>query len=1033
MVGAEDKAPKAALLPTVAQLAVALVPPAGLVATFRDFASHHLVLSIVLTCVYWVTLVVTRFIHGIASDLMKPRRARLLKWLDSWLDLHTTRFGRTYKSYLLTSLRFIDQKGVPTVGFYTPELDEVFIDVSLARRSPHELSGDPLADSPADMVERRSIGEFLDQLQPVVLVITGSPGSGKTTLLRYTAREICRSGQARRRTVPMLISLRDHIETMVSSPEAGLPVVLQDVLGRYVAEPAGWFEQRLRDGDCVVMLDGLDEVARDEDRKSVAGWVESQIRKYPKNDYVITSRPSRYLKAPIEGAQILQTRGFTDEQVIRFIRGWYLAVEHRSTGVEGEAVHLLAESGAEDLVERLRAAPALYELTINPLLLTMIANVHRFRGALPGSRADLYREICEVMLWRRREAKKLTAELRGEQAEKLLMLLAFQMMKRKVRDLSRSEAISVIRPGLSRASQTLTADDFLEDLKSNGLLIERENRFHSFTHHTFQEYLAATHVREKGVALLLAENVDDTWWRETTLLYVARSEADPIVQACIESGSATALALAFDCIEQGCELAPDLRKRLDKLLESAFDSSTNLQRRRLMAGVMATRHLRPAVRVGDGLLCSQPISVGLYRLFLQDMAARDESRLPDGRVPINEYSDEDAVIGIRSGDAIAFTNWLNDLTGETVYRLPTRQEMDDATVRAIMGRGVPSVWLCSNTDLPERWTNGNVDQPHSIDTKVLADQIMHDIEESTALLLRLLLTRSLAILSAVARASETARKFGFRVDAVLDYESASTLSRILNFKLDGSESLAYALNLDLDRVLDLNLARAPALDFARALDLARASDPERALGLALDRAIALALDRELDLDLALTLALDRDLALDLSRDLTLVMGEGLASSLSRALEAYWAAKRANPDVFFHEFCQTFIQGAITVQDKWVISMDALASRVRAARASLHQLFEQASDGGSRPWAYEVSIRLEEMALTIFDRAQDLTQERARAIRLSSWCLATEADIRGSSELGDAFREIAAGVSLLEERLCGQYWPVERIILAVDRL
>ncbi|MEU7661934.1 hypothetical protein AB0B60_26120, partial [Streptomyces lincolnensis] len=32
----------------------------------------------------------------------------------------------------------------------------------------------------------------------------------------------------------------------------------------------------------------------------------------------------------------------------------------------------------------------------NPLLLTMIANVHRYRGQLPGSRAELYAEMCDA-------------------------------------------------------------------------------------------------------------------------------------------------------------------------------------------------------------------------------------------------------------------------------------------------------------------------------------------------------------------------------------------------------------------------------------------------------------------------------------------------------------------------------------------------------------------------------------------------------------------------------------------------------------
>ena len=316
----------------------------------------------------------------------------------------------------------------------------------------------------------------------------------ETTLLRHTARQVCRAHRGRRRAVPILLYLRDHVAAIVSMPDVALPELLRGMLGPYRAdEPAGWFEQRLRDGDCVVLLDGLDEVARQEDRGGVADWVERQIRQYPKNDYVITSRPQGYRTTSIDGATVLQVRSFTDEQVTRFVRGWYLAVERHSTGTAGEDVGLRAASDADDLLTRLNDAPGLYDLTVNPLLLTMIATVHRYRGALPGSRADLYGEICQVMLWRRQEAKKLPIELDGDKKEALLRGLAFTMMQQRVRDLPRADLLAEIRPGLRRMSRNLTAEGFLTDIGSNGLLIERESGLYAFAHQTFQEYLAASY------------------------------------------------------------------------------------------------------------------------------------------------------------------------------------------------------------------------------------------------------------------------------------------------------------------------------------------------------------------------------------------------------------------------------------------------------------------------------------------------------------------------------------------------------------
>ncbi len=415
-----------------------------------------------------------------------------------------------------------------------------------------------------------------------------------------------------------------------------------------------------------MLLDGLDEVARQEDRTKVAAWAERQISQYPGNDYVITSRPHGYRTAGISGAAVLQVRGFTSGQVNRFVHSWYLAAERHSTGAVGKDIADRAGSGADDLLRRLEDAPALHDLTVNPLLLTMIANVHRYRGALPGSRADLYAEICQVMLWRRQIAKNLAAGLAGDKKETLLRGLAYAMMQRKLRDLSREEVCAVFRPALRRLPGQLTAEDFLADAGSNGLLVERESGLYCFVHHTFQEYLAAAHIRSKGLARVLAQAVDDPWWRETTLLYAAHADTDPIVTACLESATITALALAFDCAEQDSEIAADLRGRLEDLLAEVSDPGTGQERRHLIAAVLLTRHLHQQIRTGSGTcICARPVPGGLYRLF------RDDTQAPAPDGPSSAVAGAKAAQGMRASDAAAFARWVNGVIGgEPAYRLP---------------------------------------------------------------------------------------------------------------------------------------------------------------------------------------------------------------------------------------------------------------------------------------------------------------------------------------------------------------------------
>lgn len=639
---------------------------------------NHPVLAVVLLGVYEVLVAVLLFAGKIATELRERWQERIVNRLDRALGQRLARFDKRYREFVLASLRFIDLKGLATPGPHTPELDEVFVDVSLAFREPSQASGSLLAALPAEVTDRHSIRDFLDDPQPVVLAVIGAPGSGKTTLLRHTARQLCHAHRGRRRTTPILLYLRDHVTAIVSTPDVALPGLVRGTLGRYGPdEPDGWFEQRLNDGDCLVLLDGLDEVARPDDRRSVAHWVERQIRQYPKNDYVITSRPQGYRTARIDGAAVLQVRSFTDEQVTRFVQSWYLAVERHSTGATGEDVRLRAESAADDLLRRLDGAPGLYDLTVNPLLLTMIATVHRYRGALPGSRVDLYGEICQVMLWRRQEAKNLPIVPDGDKKEVLLRGLAFAMMQRQVRDLPRAHVLAEIGPALRRMSRKLTAEEFLTDIASNGLLIERESGLYSFAHQTFQEYLAATHIRDKGLPNVLVDAVDDVWWRETTLLYTARSDADPIVLACWASTSVTALSLAFDCAEQGSELAPELRDHLDDLLAAAFASGTDSERRRLVAGVLLTHHLRHLIRTGNGgRVCARPVTTDLYQLYQMDT----QGPVPERPTHLRSGTEE-PITGVCGSDAVAFVHWVNGITGsEAVYRLPNLAEINDSAL-----------------------------------------------------------------------------------------------------------------------------------------------------------------------------------------------------------------------------------------------------------------------------------------------------------------------------------------------------------------
>jgi hypothetical protein len=793
--------------------------PAAAAAVWRDTLARHPVAAAGLALAYGALLGVVALARKAAARPADRRLEQLGEAVDRALGRRLSRYGRRYREHVATSMRRIDTKGLATVGPHTPELDEVFVDVGLAPRAPHQVPGGVLADVPEDVTHRYALCDLLDHERPAALAVIGAPGSGKTTLLRHVARQAARA-RRRRRPVPILLVLRDHAEQIAANQPATLPQVLRASLGDLPArEPDGWWEHQLGRGACLVLMDGLDEVARSEDRRAVADWIERQITLYPGNDYVVTSRPHGYQATVIAQASVLQVRPFTDEQVRRFLHGWYLAAERHAASEPGPDVERHAQAEAADMLARLAATPGIHDLTVNPLLLTMIANVHRHRGALPGSRADLYGEVCQVMLWRSQEAKKLAADLPGwASKERLLAQLAYTMMRQRVGDLPREQALDAVRRGLRRVSKAATAEGFLADVSNNGLLVERERDLYAFAHHTFGEYLAARHIKDNGLAQVLADAVDDMWWRETTLFYAAGGDADPIVWACLDSGTVTALALAFDCADGG-ELAPELRDQLEKTLAEAFDAAADPDRRRLVAGVLATRHLRSLVTTAAGArVCPQPVTADIYWLFLQDT----QTATPGAPTPLAPDPCQVAT-GLWGKDALAFAAWVNTITanaGDPIYRLPTHAELlelaDKAALASPLSTDLPpgGAWTSPETEqtMPGLWTPAGGRDPRIVTGTEILAAAANDAA-SSAVLLQL----------ALGRVSD----------------SAIRLAR----DLDLARDLARDLDLALARALarDLALARALARDLVLARDLARDLDLDLAIALAGARALARAL------------------------------------------------------------------------------------------------------------------------------------------------------------------------------------------------
>jgi hypothetical protein len=1009
-------------------------------------------------------------------------------------------YGYRYRRWVLDSLRYIDVQDLATGGDHIPELGDVYVDVALVSRAPQQAPGDGQAAE--DSSARHTIDELLDRRSRVVLALIGQPGSGKSTLLAHAARRSGATtvwshlggGHPGRRRVPVVLALRERAESIVANPAISLPAVIRAAVGGAPGrEPGGWWERQLERGRCLVMLDGLDEVARADDRLAVAEWIGRQVASHPDNHFVVTSRSYDLLGPLAVQADVLVARPFTAKQVQLFLDRWYLAAERHATGASGRtagrAVQLRARESADRLNSLLQANSALHDLAVNPLLLTMIATAHRYRGALPGSRADLYGEICQVLLSRRAQAKDLPELLSWPAKQTLLASLAYQMMRDHASDLPAARVLEILGPQLERYSSSVTGEEFLDNVARNGLLAEVEGRY-AFTHLTFQEYLAARHVSANSdLVKSLVDSVSDPWWHETILLYAATADASPIVRACLDSGTIAALTLAFDCAEASTEIDPDLRRRLEAERRRAYEPDCSPGHRRLISGVQVARLIRQTLTTDAGTrICARPVPADLYWLFLADTTApRPDSPCdPDAEQP---------AIGIWGTEAQSFVSWANSITATATgleVRLPAREELHEEGIAGALGRQLPaavtSTWTQPDFGL---WVRPGQPEPHELAGAAIVAAVAADAANTT--MLPQILTATIldvafgiirdlddirALSGALARdLAARARSEGRTVELmhahahaiVLTYAHALELTRAAAITTTGAAApdLIAALHLTRPRALAdalagdltgaLELARVRAVELAAAIDedlsilgafdfdVAHSQELARVHGADLDQAdvIARTIAHDPDPELARVLGLSRVDALGPALPLPGILGlplrwiaDGpLASTLLQVLAAHRPAAAGSAHPVPGDPYQAF---AVALASRAGIHQ---TTRLRAELGTpltngLRTLTaaESARDDRGSNWSRVTGFgHLTDACAPMSAAHQTPSPAQAAALRAVALALVGGGAAEGAvwSDADGLLRKVAATVTLVESRGKGQSPAGESIILAVE--
>jgi HEAT repeat protein len=413
-------------------------------------------------------------------------------------------------------------------------------------------------------------------------IILGDPGFGKTWLLRYEARRLAREYAEKLYDrviglddciIPIFARLSDinrrddAIEyDLVSITRKTLANGLEniakireskDAVFSRVAEvfprsthrqPSPAFSNLVREklmtGQCAILLDALDEVPaavpepgeqpviKPHTRQRLRERLEEFAVGFSRPRLLITSRIIGYTTLSISDLKELELLAFERPEVESFARVWF-----------GDD----QETGNQFLAKQ-RESHQVRGLARIPLLLALICRVYSERKEkdqpFPARRVELYDLCLRGLLWDWKEEKDRGPTDDGEVSAMLEMLKSvsyslfeegYEQFTVSVIEAKISSWLDGLKP--SHRFQGRKARALVDELKLDGILVtagEHREAPMLFLHRTFQEYLAASALKERAESEgwdRISGLVDkrawlDEWSEVITLL--AGQMADPV-------------------------------------------------------------------------------------------------------------------------------------------------------------------------------------------------------------------------------------------------------------------------------------------------------------------------------------------------------------------------------------------------------------------------------------------------------------------------------------------------------------------------
>lgn len=570
-----------------------------------------------------------------------------------------------YLEHIVQTNTYMDPRGImQTHRSVTLRLDEVYVSLTV-EREPDWASKRLLDRGDATEAERLRImareprSERVDLAHAVResrrAVILGDPGAGKTTLTRFLALHFARAlqrgetlvcdaegneyGEAR---LPILVRIADYAGAISNDRDLSLREYMSSSAFNGVSVPCGDLLCGAVDGErAIVLLDGLDEIVEASHRNLIAGRIEAFAATCPGCRIIVTSRIAGYREARLAGdfAQ-LTIQNMKRPQIERFLDRWCHAVERfHMEDATSEGLERNARSEIDGILSALDANEGVRRLASNPLLLTILALIHRNGDRLPSRRIELYQLAVNTLLRDWELARGIPDATVVGEAEALRMLgpLAYWIHDNEPtgvisdRD-ARERLAGILGAARGKSPEDPEVEDAVTDFlrrvrEHTGVFVERAPGRYGFMHLTFEEYFAGRELvrRSKAAAERIYRHRHRPRWEEPILLAIGfeskdrpEDAADLIWTAILAEGEGAQSAgyessrfedilhrdlfLAARCLGDCASPDPDLSRDVAKRLVDLHFSGDEYGSDRIVAALSCLQATEGATRIAERLL-----------------------------------------------------------------------------------------------------------------------------------------------------------------------------------------------------------------------------------------------------------------------------------------------------------------------------------------------------------------------------------------------------------------------------------------------